>query len=182
MFRYAPPSDDADGRKGGSRLSDIAVPRIAPVALCEEMETPREVLFFLCSGFLSPRFFTQIVRKNRGASFVARFMSDETRLRVVYDAECTLCRGARSWVERRDVEGCILFEPANPDTPADVRVLTVQDATGDRLGFDGWVEILRHLPRWGRLAPVLAWRPIRHMGSMVYRVVAAHRNRLPRPS
>ena len=109
-------------------------------------------------------------------------MSDGKQLRVVYDAECTLCRRARSWVERRDGEGCILFEPANPDTPADVRVLTVQDATGDRLGFDGWVEILRHLPRWRRLAPLLTWKPIHRLGSAIYTVVAAHRHRFVRSS
>ena len=103
-------------------------------------------------------------------------MSDGTRLRVVYDADCALCRGDRSWVERRDGEGCILFEPADSESPPEARVLTVQHAAGGELGFDGWVTILEHLPRWRRLAPVLAWKPIRRMGSAIYAVVAAHRH------
>ncbi len=109
-------------------------------------------------------------------------MSHPTQLRVVYDADCALCRNARTWVERRDDERRILFEPADPDIPVEARVLTVQDATGDEFGFYGWVTILEHLPRWRCLTPVLAWTPIRRMGSVIYTVVAAHRHRFARPS
>ena len=108
-------------------------------------------------------------------------MSDGKQLRVIYDAECTVGQGARSWVDRRDGKGIFRFEPADKDIPADERMLTVQDCEGSRHGFDGWVEILKHLPRWRRLAPVLAWKPIRYMGSAIYTVVAAHRQRFVRP-
>lgn len=146
------------------------------------MEASREKLFFVRSRFLPSRLSSQVAGKSRRPSIVVQCMSDKTRLRVIYDAECALCRGARSWVELRDGEDCILFEPADEGIPSEARALTVQAATEDRVGFDGWVEILRHLPRWRHLAPVLAWTPIRHMGSAIYGVVAAHRHRLARPS
>ncbi|GEM_PF-3374670 len=182
LLRHASPPDAADGRTGRSRLSDDVEPRVAPVALCEAVEASREVLFFVCARFLPSGNLAQVARNRRRPSFVAQLMSDGTQLRVVYDAECSLCRGARSWVERRNGEDCILFEPADEDIPAEARVLTVRAATEDRLGFDGWVEILRHLPRWRRLAPVLAWKPIWQMGSAIYGITAAHRHRFLRPS
>jgi len=146
------------------------------------METSCEKLFFLRARLLPPGYIAQVVRNRRRPPTVVHFMSDGTQLRVVYDAGCPLCRGARSWVERRDTEGCVLFESADKDIPAEARMLTVQDETGDRLGFDGWVEILKHLPRWRRLAPVLAWKPIRPLGLAIYGFVAAHRHRFVRPS
>lgn len=177
-FRHAPPPDAADGRKSGSRLADIAVTRVVQVALCEAMETSCEDLLVVRRRVFARRHFAPLtIGRNKGRQLlVVRSMADEPQLQVVYDAECSLCQAARSWVERRDAQGCILFQPANSNIPSESRVLTVHDGIGDRPGFDGWVTILEQLPRWRRLAPALAWKPVRRVGSAIYAVVAAHRH------
>lgn len=104
-------------------------------------------------------------------------MTEEDHLKVVYDDDCALCQGARSWVERRDKDKSVRFEAADPSIPADARMLEVvhQDCRG--IGFDGWVTILERLPRWRRLAPLLGLRPVRYLGSLAYALVAANRHR-----
>lgn len=107
-------------------------------------------------------------------------MTEENHLKVVYDGDCALCQGARSWVERRDQDKSIRFETADPAIPAEARMLEVvhQDCRG--IGFDGWVTILERLPRWRRLTPFLGLRSFRYLGSKVYELVAANRHRFRR--
>lgn len=47
------------------------------------------------------------------------------------------------------------------------------------VGFFGWLEILKALPRWRRLGRVLALPPLRWLGPPVYRLVASNRYRIP---
>ena len=56
----------------------------------------------------------------------------------------------------------------------------VADANGTLLeGFAAWSRIVSELPRWGWLARLAGIPPISWLGPSLYRMIAAHRHRLP---
>lgn len=105
-------------------------------------------------------------------------MGTHAPIDVVYDAECDLCRRARAWVERRDVEDCVRFVAVDSSVPVCRRVLEAGDGTAREEGFGAWLAILERLPRWRLLASLLRTAPLTWIGGKVYAFVAAHRRSL----
>ncbi len=109
------------------------------------------------------------------------------RIRIYDDGRCSFCQWARSKVERFDVAHRLEFrdyhqhaaEAPFPFTDLD-RAMHVQTPDGHwHVGFFGWLEILRVLPRWRWLARVMSVPPLRWIGPLLYRLVAGNRYRIP---
>jgi len=110
------------------------------------------------------------------------------RVAVIYDGACPLCRGSVAWIRARDRGGAFDFVPFQDPgfaerfpqvpLPACEQAVTLVLPDGSlRSGADALPEILRRLPRWRLLAPVLAWRALRPPARWVYRRIASRRLR-----
>src|ERR1051325_2637090 len=91
------------------------------------------------------------------------------RLEVYTDGQCPLCRWMRERVERRDrfskIEWKDFREPAvQQSTPFTLHELDAEMHARRKedgrwaAGYRAWVEVLRVLPRWRFLAPLLTVR------------------------
>ncbi|MCL6516538.1 DUF393 domain-containing protein [Alicyclobacillus sp.] len=110
-----------------------------------------------------------------------------TRLTVLYDAECPLCRRAAAWLQSRDPKGVLEFLPAQRsdevsacplDPEAVLEQIHVVSPEGElRTGADGVVWALSQLPRYGWLRAVYAIPGVRSIAQAVYRRVAENRLR-----
>ncbi len=111
-------------------------------------------------------------------------------IEVFFDGECRLCRASRDWAERRDPDGRLAFRDLNdPVAAASLPVPheNLREEMWVRLpggtlasGFSGWLAVLRVLPRWRLVAAIIALPPLRWVGPIIYRIVARHRQLLPR--
>ena len=108
------------------------------------------------------------------------------RIEVYTDGRCPLCRWMRARVEPHDREARIEWldynEPENqlraaPHTlPELAEEMHVRRPEGTwSKGFEGWLDVLRVLPRWRWLAGVLALWPFRALGPLFYRWLARRR-------
>ena len=112
-------------------------------------------------------------------------VKEHDRIEVFYDGTCPLCRASRRWAEGRDSDRRLVFrdleEPAAagcaPGPPGGAIWVRLPGG-GTASGFAGWLAVLRALPRWCFLAPVLRLPPLRWLGPPVYRLVARHRHAL----
>jgi len=108
-------------------------------------------------------------------------------LEVYTDGQCPLCRWTRARVEPLDtgrrLEWFDYHDPAAlaraaPHTPqelaAEMHVRRKRDGVW-RKGYWAWLEVLRVLPRWRWLAPVLALWPFTALGPAFYRFIASRR-------
>ncbi len=108
-------------------------------------------------------------------------------LEVYTDGRCPLCRWMRARVEPYDTAGRLEWADYNdpaaaaraaPHTPrelaAEMHVRRKQDGAWFK-GYWAWLEVLRALPRWRWLAPVLATWPFTALGPPFYRFVANRR-------
>ena len=113
-------------------------------------------------------------------------MQTDSRIEVYTDGQCPLCRWVRARVEPLDRERRIEWydynEPeslarAAPHTFAEMAAeMHVRRADGGwSKGYSAWLEVLRVLPRWRRLAPVLSLWPFRSLGPVFYRWLASRR-------
>jgi predicted DCC family thiol-disulfide oxidoreductase YuxK len=111
------------------------------------------------------------------------------RLEVYTDGQCPLCRWMRERVERRDRFGRIEWkdfrDPAvQKSTPFTLHELDAEmharRLKDDRwiAGYRAWVEVLRVLPRWRFLAPLLNVWPFTFFGRLFYRWLAKRRYKL----
>lgn len=115
-------------------------------------------------------------------------MTRRHQIRVYHDGQCAFCRWTQQLVEHRDRERRIEFRDyheCSAETPfarADLeRAMHVQALDGRwHTGFFGWLEILRALPRWRRLARLLSVPPLRWIGPLLYRLIAGNRYRIPK--
>jgi predicted DCC family thiol-disulfide oxidoreductase YuxK len=116
-------------------------------------------------------------------------MNNATQLEVYTDGQCPLCRWMREKVERRDRFGRIKWmdyrEPeVQSRTPytfqeLDDKMHTRRIADGRwSAGFEGWLEVMRVLPRWRMLAPLLSVWPFTSLGPVFYRWLAKRRYKL----
>ena len=123
-----------------------------------------------------------------GGSMIGGEMSDAAH-HIFYDGTCELCRRSRAWLERRDARGAFAFIDSRdpvamarwPEVSAVETVgrMVVRSPDGKQQGgYDGVVALLRAIPRWRVVAPLLAAWGVRSVGRLVYRAVARNRYRL----
>jgi predicted DCC family thiol-disulfide oxidoreductase YuxK len=116
-------------------------------------------------------------------------MSDAARIEVYTDGRCPLCRWTRARVEPLDREGRIewldyhdpaALRRAAPRTRQELaEAMHVRRPDGSwAMGYFGWIEVLRVLPRWRWLAPLMALWPFRSLGPIFYGWLARRRYRL----
>jgi predicted DCC family thiol-disulfide oxidoreductase YuxK len=116
-------------------------------------------------------------------------MSEPRQLEVYTDGECPLCRWMRAKVEPLDrskrIEWLDYRQPqiraATPFTfeQLDAEMHTRRASDGEwSAGYRAWIEVMRVLPRWRWLAPVLSIWPLTALGPVLYRALAKRRYRL----
>lgn len=113
-------------------------------------------------------------------------ISRATSLEVYTDGECPLCKWMRArvepfdrqhrieWLNFRDPE---ILERARPHTFAELNeeMHTRRPDGRWNSGYAGWVEILRVLPGWRLLAPLMSIPPATWLGPIFYRWLARRR-------
>ena len=125
-------------------------------------------------------------------TWVGDFVGENTnglrQLKVWMDGDCTLCQTSQKWCELRDRDGRVRFidiRRADEDELPLTRSyhetsMWVEDNDGTLLeGFAAWRRILAELPGWRWLARLASLPPLSLIGPTLYRLVAAHRHRLP---
>lgn len=110
-------------------------------------------------------------------------------LEVYVDGRCRLCQRMRALVEPRDRAHAIEWLDYNEEHAAARAAPTTREQLDARIhvrrladgvwatGYDAWLEILRLLPGWRMLAPVLSTRPMRVVGHALYEFIARNRRR-----
>lgn len=110
------------------------------------------------------------------------------KVTIYHDGRCPFCQWSQQRIERYDRDRRLEvrdYHQHASDTPfsfADLnRAMHVQTPDGLwHIGYFGWIEILKVLPRWRRLARLLSIAPLRWIGPPMYRLIAANRYRIPR--
>ena len=116
-------------------------------------------------------------------------MNQAAHLEVYTDGQCPLCKWLREKVSRRDRDQRIKWlnyrdEQVQSLTPysfeeLDAEMHTRRIADGRwAAGYQAWLEVLRVLPRWRFLAPLLSIWPFTFMGRIFYRWLATRRYKL----
>lgn len=115
--------------------------------------------------------------------------SQTERIEVYTDGQCPLCRWTRARVEPWDRDARIQWLDYNDPqvlkraAPHAFREMAeeMHVRRADRtwsMGFRGWIDVLRVLPRWRWLAPVLSIWPFTSLGPIFYRNLARRRYQL----
>jgi predicted DCC family thiol-disulfide oxidoreductase YuxK len=116
-------------------------------------------------------------------------MSEAKLLEVYTDGECPLCRWMRGKVEPRDRHRRIEWlnyrdAEVRSRTPYTFEELDAEMHTRRKRdgrwasGYDAWLEVMRVLPRWRFLAPLLSIWPFTFLGRLFYRWLATRRYKL----
>jgi predicted DCC family thiol-disulfide oxidoreductase YuxK len=113
-------------------------------------------------------------------------MNQASKIEVYTDGHCNLCRWMRArvepldrhqrieWLDYNDPEILHRAAPRTREEMADE--MHTRDGGGRwSKGYFAWIEVIRVLPRWKWLAPVLLWSPFTKIGTMFYRWLAARR-------
>ena len=113
----------------------------------------------------------------------------QTKIEVYTDGHCNLCRWVHARVEPLDRDHRIdwldynepeILERATPHTReqmADEMHARTPDGRWTR-GYFAWIEVVRVLPRWKWLAPLMAIWPFTSLGPVFYRWLASRRYKL----
>src|SRR3954464_4110884 len=110
-------------------------------------------------------------------------MSQAKLIEIYMDGQCPLCRWMRGKVERRDrfnriewmdyrdpeVQGATGFTFKQLDEAMHARRMTSGRWSA---GFQAWLEVMRVLPRWRLIAPVLSVWPFTALGRLFYKWLA----------
>jgi len=108
------------------------------------------------------------------------------RIEVYTDGCCNLCRGMRARVEPLDRDGRIewldyndaeVMKRAAPHTREEMAE-EMHSRIADGLwskGYFAWIEVIRVLPRWKWLVPILSIWPLTKIGPAFYRWLAKRR-------
>lgn len=113
-------------------------------------------------------------------------MSSSNRIEVYTDGQCPLCRWMRARVEPFDSKHRIEWldynsaenqERAKPHALEELsEKMHVRTRDGRwSSGYEAWLEVLRVLPLWRWIVPVLSIWPFTAIGPHLYRWVATHR-------
>jgi predicted DCC family thiol-disulfide oxidoreductase YuxK len=103
-------------------------------------------------------------------------------LAVYFDSECGFCQWSRRLFQRWDGEHRLTFIDfcecaAVSNAPSEMAgAMHVLDPQGNWFaGYDAFLRISKALPKLRWLSPVLAFRPVRWMGSRIYKLIARNR-------
>jgi predicted DCC family thiol-disulfide oxidoreductase YuxK len=110
----------------------------------------------------------------------------ESKIEVYTDGGCNLCRWMRAHVEPHDRDHRIewldytdpaILRRASPHTKEELaREMHARTPAGRwAKGYQAWIEVIRVLPRWSWLAPILSIWPFTRLGPVFYRWLAGHR-------
>ena len=116
-------------------------------------------------------------------------MNQVASLEVYTDGQCPLCKWMRERVSRRDRFNRIKWldyrdEQVQSLTPysfkeLDTEMHTRRIADGRwAAGYKGWLEVLRLLPRWRFIVPLLSIWPFTFLGRLFYAWLATRRYKL----
>ena len=116
-------------------------------------------------------------------------MNQAAQLEVYTDGQCPLCKWMRERVSRRDRSHRIKWldyrdEQVQSLTPysfkeLDAEMHTRRIADGRwAAGYKAWLEVLRLLPRWRFLVPLLSIWPFTFLGRLFYAWLATRRYKL----
>ena len=108
------------------------------------------------------------------------------KIEVYTDGRCNLCRWMRArvapldrdqrieWLDYNEPE---ILQRAAPHTREEMaREMHARTADGHwSKGYFAWIEVIRVLPRWKWLAPLLSLWPFTRLGSIFYRWLATRR-------
>ena len=113
-------------------------------------------------------------------------LAQSGKLDVYTDGQCNLCRWMRARVEPLDRDQRInwldyndpvILQRAAPHTREQMAE-EMHARTPDRRwtkGYFAWIEVIRVLPRWKWLAPILSVWPLTKLGPVLYRWLAKRR-------
>lgn len=116
-------------------------------------------------------------------------MSETAQLEVYTDGQCPLCRWMRAKVEPRDSFKRIKWlDYRDPEvqsrTPftfeqldAEMHAQKIEDGRWSA-GYLAWLDVMRQLPRWRFVAPLLSFWPFTSLGRLFYRWLAKRRYQL----
>jgi predicted DCC family thiol-disulfide oxidoreductase YuxK len=113
-------------------------------------------------------------------------MNNSRQLDVLIDGECPLCKWMRARVEPFDTDKRLNWRNfRDPDVPGFATPYTFDEMNEEmhvRLpegrwvkGYQAWIEVLRVLPKWRWLSPIMAAWPLSRLGPVFYRWLAARR-------
>ncbi len=116
-------------------------------------------------------------------------MSEAAQLEVYTDGQCPLCRWMREKVDRRDrYQRVKWFDYRDPkvqsSTPYTFQELDAEmharrlDGGKWSAGYHAWLEVMRVLPRWRYLVPLLSIWPFTALGRGFYHWLATRRYKL----
>jgi predicted DCC family thiol-disulfide oxidoreductase YuxK len=116
-------------------------------------------------------------------------MSEIERIDVYTDGQCPLCQWMRARVEPFDRQHRITWlDYRDPEVMSSAAPYTFQELNEEMharspdgrwsAGYGAWVAIMRVLPGWRLLAPVLSVWPFTSLGAIFYRWLAARRYKL----
>jgi predicted DCC family thiol-disulfide oxidoreductase YuxK len=119
-------------------------------------------------------------------AFETTMKNEAYKLKVYTDGDCPLCKWMRSRVEPRDryqrivwmnYRDTAVWETAAPFTfeELDTEMHTRRDDGTWRAGYGAWIEVLRVLPRWWVVTPVISLWPITAFGKIFYKWLASRR-------
>src|SRR6266852_2453856 len=108
------------------------------------------------------------------------------KIEVYTDGNCNLCRWMRARVEPLDRDRRVewldyndpeILKRAAPHTREEMGEEMHARTADERWskGYFAWIEVIRVLPRWKWLVPVLSIWPLTKLGPIFYRWIAARR-------
>ena len=116
-------------------------------------------------------------------------MSQEKLIEVYMDGQCPLCRWLREKVERRDRYSRIDWKDYRDPETLSTTPFTFKELDEEMharriangrwsAGFKAWLEVMRVLPRWRIIVPLLSIWPFTALGKLFYRWLAKRRYKL----
>jgi predicted DCC family thiol-disulfide oxidoreductase YuxK len=108
------------------------------------------------------------------------------KIEVYTDGNCSLCRWMRARVEPLDRDQRITWLDYNDPQVVKLAAPRTREAMAEEMhahlaggewckGYFAWIEVIRVLPRWRWLAPVMSVWPFTTLGPIGYRWLAARR-------
>jgi len=113
-------------------------------------------------------------------------LAESRKVEVYTDGNCNLCRWMRArvepldrnhlieWLDYNDPKTLKRAEPHTREQMAEQMHARTADGRWSK-GYFAWIELVRVLPRWRWLAPILSVWPFTKLGPFFYRWLAKRR-------